>query len=323
MRKVLDKLFISGADNTIPAVRAGHISSVLCVMHGTDDLAHSHNHGEFSQLKAECDTRGVAFHHIPIDDDASFNLIQHIPTCNNIIAHARANTSQGIVVCCKLGVSRSAAIVTAYIMTTERISWDSAVVRLRAAVPISNPNPGFQKQLELWELMGYELKGDDAAHRCYDLYAAQASKDGTFFVVNRDLQLLREGRWHASTHVTSSEELEREIIDDTGFGMRVKNMLAALSSWLVPGLYPDENGPQVQTQNGPHIYHIPTAGNSHKDQRSYHNNDGEEHPHQAHHRGMFGGRHSQQQDVSSDPSQYGNYHAPGSSTSHSTALKKM
>jgi len=50
-----------------------------------------------------------------------------------------------------MGVSRSAAIVVAYLMTVTRLSWKNALIALKAARSFVNPNLGFQKQLMIYE----------------------------------------------------------------------------------------------------------------------------------------------------------------------------
>ena len=49
------------------------------------------------------------------------------------------------------GVSRSATIVIAYLMTVTDLSWDSAMNAVRGARAAANPNIGFQRQLQEFE----------------------------------------------------------------------------------------------------------------------------------------------------------------------------
>lgn len=51
---------------------------------------------------------------------------------------------------CAQGVSRSIALVTAYLMHTENLDYDSAAAIVRAVRPVADPNAGFVLQLMEW-----------------------------------------------------------------------------------------------------------------------------------------------------------------------------
>lgn len=51
----------------------------------------------------------------------------------------------------QMGVSRSATIIVAYLMTVTRLSWKDALAALKAVRPFVSPNLGFQKQLMIFE----------------------------------------------------------------------------------------------------------------------------------------------------------------------------
>ena len=53
-----------------------------------------------------------------------------------------------------MGISRSATVLTAYLMKTRKLSAEDALKTIRAARPFVSPNPSFRKQLELYEEMG-------------------------------------------------------------------------------------------------------------------------------------------------------------------------
>lgn len=48
-------------------------------------------------------------------------------------------------------ISRSATIVTAYLMKYERLKFHVALAKVKSSRPIVNPNTGFQRQLEQFE----------------------------------------------------------------------------------------------------------------------------------------------------------------------------
>jgi atypical dual specificity phosphatase len=49
------------------------------------------------------------------------------------------------------GVSRSATLVIAYVMTVTNLSYNDAVNAVKNARQVVDPNPGFRKQLETYE----------------------------------------------------------------------------------------------------------------------------------------------------------------------------
>ncbi|NWH79929.1 DUS12 phosphatase, partial [Piaya cayana] len=67
------------------------------------------------------------------------------------------------------GVSRSVAVVTAYLMKTEGLSWEEAYAAVRAAKPDAEMNPGFQAQLKLYEAMGCTVDVSSPLYKQYRL----------------------------------------------------------------------------------------------------------------------------------------------------------
>lgn len=121
---------------------------------------------------------------IDLEDDTEQDILAVLPRCLQFIdagraalydpppAHARP---AGVLVHCTLGVSRSAAVVAAYIMARARVSLPEALVWLRAARPWVRPNDGFLEQLARF--------GAASAHSRCDLCA-----------------LARVTRWYAHGH---------------------------------------------------------------------------------------------------------------------------
>ncbi|KLO10100.1 phosphatases II [Schizopora paradoxa] len=62
----------------------------------------------------------------------------------------RISKGQNVLVHCQQGISRSASIVTAYLMRTRSLSFDDALALVRAQRPCVKPNSGFQKALRAW-----------------------------------------------------------------------------------------------------------------------------------------------------------------------------
>ncbi|KAI0988370.1 hypothetical protein GJ496_003901, partial [Pomphorhynchus laevis] len=89
---------------------------------------------------------------IPIADDFTANIEEILPQCNDFIHSARSQTHSNVLVHCKEGVSRSAAIVTAYVMTICEVSADVALNCVRYCRPFIAPNISFRKQLRNYEV---------------------------------------------------------------------------------------------------------------------------------------------------------------------------
>lgn len=58
--------------------------------------------------------------------------------------------NKSVLVNCAQGKSRSAAIVVAYIMTFQSISYDDALAQVKVKRKMAQPNRGFAKQLKEW-----------------------------------------------------------------------------------------------------------------------------------------------------------------------------
>lgn len=72
---------------------------------------------------------------------------------NNFIEEALSSTTPGgrrgaVLVHCNAGVSRSAAVIVAFLMMNRGIRYDDAMALVRAARPIACPNEGFRRQLK-------------------------------------------------------------------------------------------------------------------------------------------------------------------------------
>ncbi|KAJ7523775.1 hypothetical protein O6H91_18G062500 [Diphasiastrum complanatum] len=92
---------------------------------------------------------------MPLSDMETENLLEHLEEC---LAFVEEGVKSGaILVHCLAGVSRSAAVVLAYIMKVERLSLDDALISLRKASDKVCPNAGFMNQLRLFQMMDYKI----------------------------------------------------------------------------------------------------------------------------------------------------------------------
>ena len=81
-----------------------------------------------------------------IEDMSRQNIIQYFGECLNFI-----KGEEKILVHCMAGASRSATIVIAYLMWTEKWKFEQALKYVQEKRPIVEPNEGFLKQLEIFE----------------------------------------------------------------------------------------------------------------------------------------------------------------------------
>uniref|UniRef100_A0A670I8R2 Dual specificity phosphatase 22 n=1 Tax=Podarcis muralis TaxID=64176 RepID=A0A670I8R2_PODMU len=93
---------------------------------------------------------GVKYLCIPAADSPSQNLVRHFKESIEFIHECRLG-GQSCLVHCLAGVSRSATLVVAYIMTITDLGWEDALSVVRASRSCANPNAGFQRQLEEFE----------------------------------------------------------------------------------------------------------------------------------------------------------------------------
>ncbi|XP_060100238.1 dual specificity protein phosphatase 22 [Heteronotia binoei] len=93
---------------------------------------------------------GVKYLCIPAADSPSQNLARHFKESIEFIHECRLR-GESCLVHCLAGVSRSATLVVAYIMTITNFGWEDALSVVRASRSCANPNTGFQRQLEEFE----------------------------------------------------------------------------------------------------------------------------------------------------------------------------
>ncbi|XVF07090.1 hypothetical protein REPUB_Repub06bG0108300 [Reevesia pubescens] len=92
---------------------------------------------------------------VPLRDMESENLLDYLDAFFDFIDQSRKEGS--VLVHCFAGVSRSAAIITAYLMRTEQLSQEDALESLRQSCEFVCPNDGFLEQLKMFEEMSYKV----------------------------------------------------------------------------------------------------------------------------------------------------------------------
>ncbi|KAF9523155.1 protein-tyrosine phosphatase-like protein [Crepidotus variabilis] len=137
-----------------PSSGSLYLGSLAAVTEGPASLREAHISHLVQVLDAPwlplSEKDGFNCYKIPVMDDSSVDLKPHLEAvCAHIDKVLRSGKS--VLVHCQQGVSRSAAIVIAYLIRNHGMSYDSAhalVKRKRACV---KPNSGFVVALQEWE----------------------------------------------------------------------------------------------------------------------------------------------------------------------------
>eukprot|EP00026_Physarum_polycephalum_P008965 Phypoly_transcript_09072.p1 GENE.Phypoly_transcript_09072~~Phypoly_transcript_09072.p1 ORF type:complete len:443 (+),score=47.84 Phypoly_transcript_09072:13-1341(+) len=87
---------------------------------------------------------------VEIEDANSVDIMAHFKPCMEFIDEALASGGK-VLVHCRAGVSRSATVVTAYIMHKQKLNRDDGLEFVRTRRERILPNHGFYKQLGAWE----------------------------------------------------------------------------------------------------------------------------------------------------------------------------
>lgn len=92
-------------------------------------------------------TSTIVYHRIPIDDSIDQPLLPYLPAAVQFLEHFIVHKKQRVLVHCAMGISRSAAVVIAYLMKQHRWDYDTAKEYVQAKRPIICPNPRFAHEL--------------------------------------------------------------------------------------------------------------------------------------------------------------------------------
>ncbi|XP_061493889.1 dual specificity protein phosphatase 12 [Rhineura floridana] len=106
--------------------------------------------------------------HVQALDQPESDLLSHLDTCASFISRARERGGT-VLVRCQAGVSRSVAVVTAYLMKANKLPFEEAYAFVQAIKPDAKMNRGFEWQLKLYEEMGCEVNITSAVYKQYRL----------------------------------------------------------------------------------------------------------------------------------------------------------
>ncbi|CAK1599282.1 unnamed protein product [Parnassius mnemosyne] len=117
------------------------------------------------------DRGNLTFKFIKLADVPKEDLISHLPDSNEFIKEAIASGGT-VLVHCYFGVSRSAAVVIAYIMEKYGLCYEDAFTLVKNKRRFIGPNLGFVAQLKLFGHMGYQINRDDPRFKQFRLKMA-------------------------------------------------------------------------------------------------------------------------------------------------------
>ncbi|TBU39843.1 hypothetical protein BD309DRAFT_928271 [Dichomitus squalens] len=153
MNEIVPNLWVGDLPSALDTetLRAHNIRSVLTAMRGRVSI-----HETFVR------------HQINIDDTDSSDILQHFVPAITFI-QAELDKGKGVLVHCQAGMSRSVAIVAAYLMVTESLDAESALEVIRKARPNVQPNEGFMRQLEIFHQASFKVSKRDKETRLFYL----------------------------------------------------------------------------------------------------------------------------------------------------------
>lgn len=104
---------------------------------------------------------------VPLRDMEEEDLLDHLDVCLDFIEKGRKEGA--ILVHCFAGISRSAAVITAYLMRTEQKSQEDALESLRQSCDSVCPNDGFLEQLKMFEKMSFKVDHGNSIYKRFRL----------------------------------------------------------------------------------------------------------------------------------------------------------
>ncbi|XP_069334529.1 dual specificity protein phosphatase 12 [Eulemur rufifrons] len=158
MLEVWPKLYLGGAAAFArpDRLKAADISAVLTV------------DSEEPSFKLGAEIEDLWSFFVPALDKPETDLLSHLDRCVSFITQAHAN-DRTVLVHCHAGLSRSVAVVIAFLMKTDELTFEEAYKYLQTIKPKAKMNEGFEWQLKLYEAMGNEVDTSSAIYKQYRL----------------------------------------------------------------------------------------------------------------------------------------------------------
>ncbi|XP_068679363.1 dual specificity protein phosphatase 22-like [Montipora capricornis] len=134
----------NGMDKVLPGLYLGNIRDAKDM----DQLTKNHiTHILSIHDSAQPDPEHHVYKHIHAADSPDQEISGYFQESINFIHNCRINNGV-VLVHCMAGISRSTAIVAAYIMAVTQLNWKDALKAIKCSRSIANPNYGFQRQLQ-------------------------------------------------------------------------------------------------------------------------------------------------------------------------------
>ncbi|XP_062872976.1 dual specificity protein phosphatase 12 [Trichomycterus rosablanca] len=102
-------------------------------------------------------------------DDPSTDLLSRLDSCVQFISEALSSSPSSVLVHCHAGRSRSAAVVTAYLMKKHKLNVQDAYSKLQHVKPDVKMIDEFVDQLALYEAMNCELDTSSPVYKQFRL----------------------------------------------------------------------------------------------------------------------------------------------------------
>ncbi|XP_048481610.1 dual specificity protein phosphatase MPK-4 [Plutella xylostella] len=141
--------------------------------------------------RAVLDTTKLHVEYLKLADVPKEDLITHLPATNEYIKKAISNGGT-VLVHCYFGVSRSAAVVIAYIMDKYKLRYDDAFTLVKGKRRFVAPNVGFVAQLKLFGHMGCEINKEDPRFKQFRLRLAGQKLKEVKILPQSFLELVKE-----------------------------------------------------------------------------------------------------------------------------------
>ncbi|CDO77073.1 hypothetical protein BN946_scf184473.g17 [Trametes cinnabarina] len=153
MNEIVPNLWVGDLPSALDTekLKAHNIRSVLSAMRGRVTI-----HDTFIR------------HQVNIDDTESSDILQHFVPAVTFI-QAELDKGHGVLVHCQAGMSRSVAIVAAYLMVSQGLDPESALAVIRKSRPNVQPNEGFMRQLEIFYKASFKVSKRDKETRMFYL----------------------------------------------------------------------------------------------------------------------------------------------------------
>jgi len=166
-------------DEVLPGLWIGDLTAA------TDEalLREKNIHSVLSTMRGKVDVaRGFRHVHVDLDDTEVADALALFPQCIDFVEGELAK-GRGVLVHCHLGMSRSATIVAAYLMYTQKHDAQTALGIIKKVRPVIEPNPGFLRQLDVFYQASYVVSNTNKVIRLHYLKSGvvlpSITNDGT------------------------------------------------------------------------------------------------------------------------------------------------